>query len=309
MVLLTFIFLGILIISIILLIWGWNRYEKLMFWSKNKTKRRFQNTLIIIAGISLIIMANTYEEAKKNGEFKNLFQKNTTEVAADDEVNVDKDSLNFENFKKDFKNYIAKYQFDNASELIADFPDTSRYYSELDYYRNYLDSVRLTSIKDRLNSQIKDITDGIDYSGMKTSTDMLMVEVGKFSSWWQLIDEAKEFDDKEIQSLASTLKRKVIYEQQKEFPKLRKAYADLLDKKLWEKDIDVSASGKGYKTLNITGYQFAANKNIKDFEDAIYDMINALRFNKVTYKSFKGQSEYQYYHYDDMPNDKDPIKE
>ena len=78
-------------------------------------------------------------------------------------------------------------------------------------------------------------------------------------------------------------------------PKLRVSYADILDEKLWEKDIEVSVSGKRKDVLTLTGGVFAANKNVGDFQTQIWDVVKALEFKRVNYKWYEGDTEYQYY--------------
>ena len=81
----------------------------------------------------------------------------------------------------------------------------------------------------------------------------------------------------------------------KEFPKLRKEYAKVVAKLMWERDVDVSASGKNYINLNFTAGMFAANKNKKDFQEQLKDAPKMFRFRQTRYRWYKGENEYTYY--------------
>lgn len=75
-------------------------------------------------------------------------------------------------------------------------------------------------------------------------------------------------------------------------PKLRKRYIKTLGDKLWEDDIKVKGNGK---TITFIGGVFAANRNIKDFEDKIEDTLKKLGFKRVIYKWVDADVEYTYY--------------
>ena len=83
--------------------------------------------------------------------------------------------------------------------------------------------------------------------------------------------------------------------QTKEFPQLRKAYAEAADKIMWESNIDVKASGKGYSRIMFTGGSFASNRNIKETYVALIDIIKMLRFKQLNFQWRKGASEYTSY--------------
>lgn len=86
-----------------------------------------------------------------------------------------------------------------------------------------------------------------------------------------------------------TLKKKLnsvlISFQKKHFPKARKAYYQNAKNELWEKDIEVSISGKN---LTFTGYMFVQNKVIKDTYSEIQEEISKLRFKTVGFRAFDG---------------------
>lgn len=96
-------------------------------------------------------------------------------------------------------------------------------------------------------------------------------------------------------NLTAELEKKVIQSQQKNFPKIRKAYGEFLKNKLWEEDIYVELAGPGYSVVKFTGGYFAANKNIKETQETLNEMLQLLRFRQTQYRWHKGQDEFTYY--------------
>lgn len=148
--------------------------------------------------------------------------------------------------------------------------------------------------KEQLEREIKSIDKGIKFADGNT-IDALQMDIVVFASWAKIIKEAEESKDAEIQNLGKTLKSKVSRIQIREFPNLRKQYAKIVAKKMWENDIEVSANGTGKRYINFSGGVFAANKNKKDFQTQVQEVLNMFRFNQARYRWYKGESEYTYY--------------
>jgi len=153
----------------------------------------------------------------------------------------------------------------------------------------------LVKKKAQLEGEIKSIDEGIDFSGYRGDVNLLTLEVGLFGLWSKLINEGQASEDPEMQKLAGRLKAKVAPIFRKEFPKLRKDYAEVLAKKLWENNITVTYNGTGNRYINFTGGLFADNKNKKDFQVQAYEALKTFRFNQSRYRWYKGESEYTYY--------------
>lgn len=149
--------------------------------------------------------------------------------------------------------------------------------------------------KEQLERELKSIDKGIDFSTYRGTVDALQIELVLFGSYANIIMEGENSNNKEIKALAAKLKSKVKKIQIKEFPKLRKDYAKVIAKLLWENDIDVSANGKNYNNLNFTAGIFAANKNKQDFQEQLKDAPKMFRFGQTRYRWYKGQDEYTYY--------------
>ena len=80
-----------------------------------------------------------------------------------------------------------------------------------------------------------------------------------------------------------------------EFPKMRKAYIDVVADKLWEENITVTAQGNGNTVVNITGGIFVNNKNKKQMQETLSDVLKSFRFKQVRYRWYKDEDEYTYY--------------
>jgi hypothetical protein len=63
----------------------------------------------------------------------------------------------------------------------------------------------------------------------------------------------------------------------------------------------MSVTGSG-TTINFIWNRFAANKNIKEFQEGMNEILYKLRFKRSTYRWYKGADEYQYF---DMNSKKD----
>ena len=148
--------------------------------------------------------------------------------------------------------------------------------------------------KEQLDREIKSIEKGIKFAD-GNSIDALQMDIVVFGTWSKLITESEQSENIEIKNLGKKLKSKVSRIQINEFPKLRKQYAKIVAEKMWENDIEVSANGTGRKYINFTGGVFAANKNKKDFQTQVQEVLKMFRFKQARYRWYKGESEYTYY--------------
>ncbi len=79
------------------------------------------------------------------------------------------------------------------------------------------------------------------------------------------------------------------------YPKLRDAMGPALSNVMWESDVEVHTIGKGFKTLDITGWMFASNKPKKKAMENLTPTLHKFRFKRVNFKWRKGQDEYTYF--------------
>lgn len=156
------------------------------------------------------------------------------------------------------------------------------------------DALKEAPLDEQLTTQIETIGKfkGEDYRGSieKINTELLLI-----TFWSSLTNKAKNSSDDKIKKLGKDLETKLIQLQVNEFPKMRSDYGKLAGKTLWENDVDVTVSGGSSNVIEFSGAIFAANKNIKDAQTAIQDMLKKLRFDKANYKWFSGADKYSYY--------------
>ncbi|MCB9808515.1 hypothetical protein H6770_04665 [Candidatus Peribacteria bacterium] len=123
----------------------------------------------------------------------------------------------------------------------------------------------------------------------------LQLEVALFTAWAMIIEEHEKNTNPDVQRLVTSMKQKVRSVQTREFPNMRKAYGDLADEILWEHNIDAKVRGSANGTLELVGGIFANNVNIKEVQTIIYDIVKMLRFDRINYKWYEYDSNYQYY--------------
>lgn len=165
------------------------------------------------------------------------------------------------------------------------------------------DKLKSDELTKRFNIELKNI-DTFNGSTYRGTIENLQMELVVFSAWAKLIDEG--VNDKNNKDLALKLKNKVKALQIREFPLLRNEYSKIAGQKLWENDIYMNSLGSKKTILNITGGLFAANKNIKDTQDKLSEVLTQFRFKQIRYRWYKESEEYTYY---DLasPNDGDII--
>lgn len=215
------------------------------------------------------------------------------------------------------KNYIEQENYSSAISNLEDIDKVNPLYSEAQILLQQADSLnkmteeekRLAKKmeakkaaeeeklkqKEQLKREIKSINNGVDFSTYRGTVDALQMELVLFGTWADIIKKGENSDDPEIQKLAKQLKPKVVNLQVREFPRLRKEYADVVAKKMWENDIEVYANGTGNRYINFTGGLFAANKNKKDFQDQLHEILTTFRFNQSRFRWYEGADEYTYW--------------
>lgn len=155
-----------------------------------------------------------------------------------------------------------------------------------------------SEIKEQLEREISSIDKGIDFTSYKESIESIQLELVLFQVWAKKINEAVNSNNKDINELGEKLATKVKNIQISEFPKLRKAYGEIVAKKLWTENIEVEVIGNNSKTIQFIGGIFANNKNKQETQETLSEILNLLRFKKVNYKWYKYDDEYTYYDLD-----------
>ncbi len=146
------------------------------------------------------------------------------------------------------------------------------------------------SLRDELSDAIKNVNkfDGSVNRRVQAELGAENPSLTIFKNWTNLVIRGKTSTSTEEVALAKDLERKVSAVQIKEFPLMRKIYADQMHTKLWESDIDVSVGGARNETLRLVGSAFITNKNIKTAGDAAYENLLLFRFDKMDFSWYKG---------------------
>lgn len=209
--------------------------------------------------------------------------------------------------QKDYKGAVDKLKDINEDNPL--YEDAQALLSEVKIQINIADSLNRITPEERraaskLEEEVKlkenlilnlDIIDKFDFSKLRGSVHLLEGELSQFAIWGNLVAKGEASEDDEINKLSNQLKSKLTRVQIREFPILRKEYASIAAKKMWEEDIEVTSSGTGNRYITFIGGVFAANKNKKKFQEDINSIMLEFRFNRVQYKWHKGQQEYTYY--------------
>jgi hypothetical protein len=103
-----------------------------------------------------------------------------------------------------------------------------------------------------------------------------------FHAFAKVAVEAEQ-NDPSLKKLAAAYRAELSRTQVAMFPKLRKAWAEYMNEKMWEANVTVNAKGPRNQTLKFVGGYFASNANIKSTEDTLHETINALRFKRTEY--------------------------
>lgn len=152
-------------------------------------------------------------------------------------------------------------------------------------------------LKEQLERELngETFTKGLQTETYKGTVQAVQMELILFAAWANIIREGEQSLDVENKKLAATLRKKVLALQTSEFPKMRKEYINVAANKLWEENITVTVQGNSNTIVNITGGIFASNKNKKQMQESLSDVLKSFRFKQVRYRWYKGDDEYTYY--------------
>jgi len=224
---------------------------------------------------------------------------------------------NSNDYLNEAKDLIALQNYYDAKRTLLKIQEGDPLFMEADSLFSYADSMRKVQIEeeriiqekrnaarkeakrkeliDRLNKEIAEIDKGINFNQYRGTIDALQLELVMFGAYASIIRDANLNGDDGIEKLATRLRSKVSRIQVQQFPLLRKEYVKILNKKLWEADVEVFSNGSRYTTINFTGGLFAANKNKKDFQNEIHQMLKDFRFRESRYRWYEYDDEYTYW--------------
>lgn len=193
------------------------------------------------------------------------------------------------------KNYEAALKFfKRVDSTNQNYKNAQIKIKELD---TLVPALRIDNVILRLNNEIAAI-DKFDGNNFRNEISLIQAELNIIDSLYYLAMDTAYSYIKDIDKLRKQFKNKFISFQKSEFPKMRKNYGKILKDKLWVDNIKVNVLGTSNTILQFEGAIFASNRNIKDMQDNIYDVINKLRFKKVNYKWYKYDDEYTYFDID-----------
>jgi hypothetical protein len=281
--------LGLLsFVLFIVLIIGLIKPKTVMRWSNKPTRLKVFGlwilaTLILVI-ISTLTIDSTESTVTKIETAKSLIEQEKYEEA----ITKLKDIETNDSLYLDVKNLLAK-----AEELMS-LTEEEKLQIKAAEEKKKIEEEKAVKIE-QLKREITSINKGVDFSSYRGTIDALQLELVLFAAWTNIIEDAEIHEDAEIKNLTSQLKSKVTSIQVREFPILRKEYAKIVDRKMWENDIDVSVNGTGNKYINFTGGIFAANKNKQDFQTQLIEILTMFRFAQARYRWYEEQDEYTYW--------------
>jgi hypothetical protein len=148
---------------------------------------------------------------------------------------------------------------------------------------------------ERLGDSIVALTsfNAADFAG---SVSTIGLALALFDTLAKLLDEGhgmtmSEETAKKRAEFVKLLKQK----QKNSLPVLRDKCGPAMREFLWEHDVKARTIGAGYRTAELTGGLFAANRNIKDTQSTLYPTLMKLRFTRSQYRWFEGADEFTYY--------------
>lgn len=154
---------------------------------------------------------------------------------------------------------------------------------------------KVARMAEQLQREIDFFEKPFDNKPYRGSIESLMLELVLIQTWSSMATDALAHYDESIREKGTVLEKKLSAFQVKEFPAMRKEFVRLMDKALWEENIEAKAKGKGNTTIEFVGGYFASNKNIKKTQETIYEQLLNLRFKRVNYLWSEYADEYTYY--------------
>jgi hypothetical protein len=148
-----------------------------------------------------------------------------------------------------------------------------------------------TVIKE-LDAQIENIGAG---APTYDSKEMVLLQAAMFSNYAKTIAGAEARENPAVKKKAAELKRRVSQFQVREFPKMRRAWVKAADQAMWESNVDATVGGNAAQTLTLVGGLFASNRNIKQTQDTLSEVLHQLRFKRVNYKWIPSADKFTYY--------------
>jgi hypothetical protein len=149
----------------------------------------------------------------------------------------------------------------------------------------------IKSIQDELTI----LENGIDYSQYRGSLSYIKKELKLFNKWSKIIEDNQTDSSKEVKKILGKFKNKVISNQVKEFPILRKEFSKVIGSIGLKDDIEVISFGPKNTNIKFIGSYYALKSNISLNHSKISSVLGYLRFKKAQYLWFKYDEDYVTY--------------
>jgi len=149
----------------------------------------------------------------------------------------------------------------------------------------------IKSIQDELTILEK----GIDYSQYRGSVSLIKKELKLFNKWSKIIENNQTDSSVEVKKILDKFKNKVISNQVKEFPILRKEFSDVIGRIGLKDDIEIFSFGPKNTNIKFIGSYYALKSNISLNHSKISSVLGYLRFKKAQYLWFKYDEDYVTY--------------
>jgi len=137
-----------------------------------------------------------------------------------------------------------------------------------------------------------------DYITWEVTVEGIFMLVGKFWAFAFTVEKYENHTSDDIKELSKELKIKTSFLQSRDFPRIRKIYADLFKnhfkKQMPEYDIDANVKWKYNEILEFTWVLFWGNENQLDFLSPLQDGPSILRFDDIRFRVTKYDEEYSY---------------
>lgn len=252
--------------------------------------------------INLIVLLFIFTSCKEN-----LYEKGKINYEKGDYENA---LINLKAVKEKDKYYLKAKKLIQKSDSLIEVELYEKFINDslqqindsLQQIKNYLivikekarlDSIKKVEEKNAIQNEIlrlkKELAGIKSFKGgeFRGAISSLEVEVARFVLWGRMADKAKENENRTIKQLGKNIEYHLKKLQLSEFPKIRSEYGKIVKNKLWEHDIDVKVFGRRKTTLQFTGGIFASNRNIKDYQTTLNEILHNLRFKRIKYKWYE----------------------
>ena len=151
---------------------------------------------------------------------------------------------------------------------------------------------RQTAFEETLTSAERDISRPVELPSTAADIGVFLRRVNRYAS---IFNDAESIalDGNQAERLRR-FRAELVAFQRREFPRVRDALGPALRRDLWVDDASARTIGPGFRTIEVTSYRYALNRNIQSDYRTIRDAIRKLRFTRAVFRPYEGGSGYQY---------------